>query len=115
MAGAGNMFGCEYRDNFLFGKETIHMNNVPQTEEAQCLSDCLCGWCRVGSIVRSEFYINEADQERTVSKVVPYTASRENGLVWTNDANLKALEGVDLKDWIRPLAAGKLTAAIFSP
>ncbi len=84
--------------------------NVSQMAEPGCLG----GWCRVGSVVLSEFYINEAEQRRTVSKVVPYDASHENGMVWTNDPRLHSLEGVDFKDWIRPLSSGPQRAKIFS-
>jgi len=86
------------------------MNVRVKTDE----DDCLGGWCHVGSPVFSEFYIDEAEQRRTVSKVTPYPGTHDNGLVWTKDPRLHPLEGVDFKEWIRPPSQRVETPKIFS-
>ena len=59
-------------------------------------TEMLGGWCKVGSKVVSDFYVDESDYIRTVTKLVVHPDSlsdrikNSNGLVWTD-------EGIDTK------------------
>lgn len=60
--------------------------------------EALDGWCRVGSKVMSDFYIEESGKLRTVTKITDY--KQGDGRVWTD--GIRPLDGVDFKLWIKP-------------
>lgn len=79
-------------------------------------NDILGGWCKVGSKVVSDFFVNDSNCIRTVTKVIVYADSPTernkgcNGYVWTDG-------GVDPKTGYRgrPLDRVSFTEFIRKP
>jgi hypothetical protein len=65
----------------------------------------LDGWCRVGSTVLSDFYMQEADIPRKVTKIIVYPATRSgyppDAMVETDGGNGGRPLRVDFRQWIR--------------
>ena len=61
--------------------------------------EILGGWCSVGTVVYSDYYVAESENPRKVSRITVHDPN--NGRVWTEAGpKVRALPGVDFASWI---------------
>lgn len=76
-------------------------------KEILCDPNVLGGWCREGSSVMSDYYIQDSGKKQTVTKIHSFRNPSGDGKVWTTCPDGKNLEGVDFKLWIKPFSQKK--------
>lgn len=63
---------------------------------------CLAGWCKVGSMVLTDYYLAEADLPREVERIHLWPGKHPSACVWTKGSpEVRPLIGIDFDLWIK--------------